>query len=237
MPKKADIESMPQQAERLKCGTRIERIYDELRDRICLLVYKPGTILKESDLAKEFNVSRTPMRQALQRLQFEQLVETKKAVGTVVTGYKFEALKNAYQVRIEILDMVANLAKRTYSQVDIDGMEKLLVRTATLNRAKDVHEYWSICNKIHEVLSRIIDNQTLYDICNSLYYKTSRNWFHFVDELWDQNIKTLYSEIEEEIKPMKIGDTKGTLMVRRNYILIFLSHMEYYRISNGTDFE
>jgi hypothetical protein len=116
-------------------------------------------------------------------------------------------------------------------------MDKLLVRTGSLNRAKDVHEYWSICNKIHEVLSRIIDNKSLFDICNSLYYQTSRNWFHCVDELWDQNIKTLYSEIEEEIKPMKIGDARGTLMVRRNYILIFLSLMEKYRIRNGTDFE
>ena len=217
--------------------SRIDEIYHEIRSRICLLNYQPGTILRETDLAKEFNVSRTPIRQVLQRLQFEELVETKKAVGTVVTEYTFETLKNAYQVRIEILDMVANLARRTYSQDDIDDMEKLIVRTAKLKDAKDVHEYWSICNKIHDVLSRIIDNKTLYDICNSLYYQTARNWFHFVEELWDQNLTSLYSEIEEEIKPMKIGDTKGTLMARRNYILIFLSHMEHHHTSNGRDFE
>lgn len=215
-------------------NSRAEEIYLELRERICLLNYEPGTILREVDLAGEFNVSRTPIRQALQRLQIEKLVETKKAVGSIVTGYSFETLKDAYEVRIQILDAVANTAHRPYNQRDIADMEKLHASAQKLARFRDLQEYWRINNQINEILGRIIDNTVLKSIHNSLYYQTARSWFQYVEKKWAENIDMLESEITEEIKPMKIGDTRGTLMVRRNYILLFLSIVDRDRLLHGT---
>jgi DNA-binding GntR family transcriptional regulator len=71
-------------------------MYKEIRDRICLLTYPPGTVLREADFANEFGVSRTPVRQVLQRLQFEGLVEAKNGVGTIVTGVQLSTFKDAY---------------------------------------------------------------------------------------------------------------------------------------------
>ena len=48
---------------------RFERLHAELRDRICLLEYAPGTRLSEEALAAEFGVSRTPLRRVLGRLE------------------------------------------------------------------------------------------------------------------------------------------------------------------------
>ena len=49
---------------------RFQALYRELRDRISLLQYPPGTALRESALADEFGVSRTPIRRALHQLEF-----------------------------------------------------------------------------------------------------------------------------------------------------------------------
>ena len=63
---------------------RIERIYAVLRKRICLLDYAPGERLREETLADEFDVSRTPIRRVLARLEDEGLVRSVHGVGTIV---------------------------------------------------------------------------------------------------------------------------------------------------------
>ncbi|MEM8689161.1 MAG: winged helix-turn-helix domain-containing protein [Pseudomonadota bacterium] len=63
---------------------RAKQIYEELRERICLLDYKPGEIIKERDLADEFGVSRTPLRRVLQMLENDGLIQSKQGHGTVV---------------------------------------------------------------------------------------------------------------------------------------------------------
>ncbi|MBV9219252.1 MAG: GntR family transcriptional regulator, partial [Methylobacteriaceae bacterium] len=52
---------------------RFERLYRTLRDRICLFDYPPGGRLSEEELAKEFSISRTPVRRVLGRLEAEGL--------------------------------------------------------------------------------------------------------------------------------------------------------------------
>lgn len=208
---------------------RVNHIYTELRDRICSLIYPPGTILKETDLSKDFDVSRTPIRQALQQLQFEGLVETKKAIGTVVSGFEFKDLEDAFSVRIEILEIIARLSNRAYTIDDISDMEMLIGEVEKLNGTKNIHAYYAICNKLNEILSRVIDNKAMQNICESLYYQTARCWFHLVEDLWEKNIVTLRDEIREEAKSMRLSDVKGVMMVRRNYILIFNSYMKKIR--------
>jgi DNA-binding GntR family transcriptional regulator len=137
-------------------------------------------------------------------------------------------------VRIQILDAITNTAHRPYNQSDITDMEKLHASAQNLKRYRDLQEYWRINNQINEILGRIIDNTVLKSIHNSLYYQTARSWFQYVEKMWDENIDMLESEIKEEIRPMKIGDTRGTLMARRTYILLFLSIMDRYRSLHET---
>jgi DNA-binding transcriptional regulator YhcF (GntR family) len=81
---------------------RFERIYGTIRDRICLLEYEPGTRLAEEDLAREFGVSRTPIRRVLSRLESEGLVESRHGVGTFVTDVDIDNLAQVFQLRMEL---------------------------------------------------------------------------------------------------------------------------------------
>ncbi|MEA3422623.1 MAG: GntR family transcriptional regulator, partial [Bacillota bacterium] len=57
-------------------------IYNELKRRIIELEYEPGSAINEKDLVNEFQVSRTPIREALLRLSQIGLVEMRPRVGT-----------------------------------------------------------------------------------------------------------------------------------------------------------
>ena len=90
--------------------TNIDHIYLELRERIAVLTYPPGTALSETRLAEEFGVSRTPIRQVLQRLEFDGLVEAQHGIGTIVSAIDFMYLKQVYALRLKLITLIAELA-------------------------------------------------------------------------------------------------------------------------------
>src|SRR3954466_8788246 len=89
---------------------RFERIYSILRDRICLLDYAPGSHLSEEELAQEFEVSRTPVRRVLARLEAAGLVPSVHGVGTMVTDVDIEELQQVYHLRLELALLIGKLS-------------------------------------------------------------------------------------------------------------------------------
>ncbi len=74
-------------------------------------VFKPGDRLVESDLAERFNVSRTPIREALQRLETQSLL-TRDGRSLIVSSLDHNQLAELYVVRAELEGLAANLAAR-----------------------------------------------------------------------------------------------------------------------------
>ena len=73
-------------------------IYREIKRRILFMEYAPGQILNENVLAKEFGVSRTPMREALLRLELEGFVVIKPRSGIRVRRLTEQDIRNLYQM-------------------------------------------------------------------------------------------------------------------------------------------
>ena len=72
-----------------------EAIKQILLRRICHLQYKAGDQLKEAELAREFGVSRTPVRDAINRISHYGLIASRNGVGTIVVGLSAEEIKAA----------------------------------------------------------------------------------------------------------------------------------------------
>lgn len=79
-----------------------ERAYDEVKRRIFDFHLMPGDRISESDLAQQIDVSRTPLRQALQRLQHEGFVEAIPKVGWVIPPLDFAKFDELYAFRVLI---------------------------------------------------------------------------------------------------------------------------------------
>lgn len=87
-----------------------ERIYDEVKRNIQNSHFKPGDVIREVDLCESFNVSRTPVREALQRLQYEGLIEAQGVRGLVVATLTREDIEEIYQLRLILEVSAVNLA-------------------------------------------------------------------------------------------------------------------------------
>ena len=87
-----------------------QSLYNGIRSRIYTLDYPPGEVLREEEIAQEFGVSRTPIRQVLQTLENEGLVTSKSGIGSIVTTVDLPALKEVYAFRIKLVEIVGELS-------------------------------------------------------------------------------------------------------------------------------
>lgn len=87
----------------------IDTIHREIRDRICYGYYATGQTLYETSLGREFQVSRTPIRQVLQRLALEQMAVTRTGVGTMVIEAGHADCVRTLAVKARMLGIVLDL--------------------------------------------------------------------------------------------------------------------------------
>jgi DNA-binding GntR family transcriptional regulator len=96
-----------------------ERVYRELKQRIVDCDMLPGEVVSEESLTDEFKTSRTPVREALLRLQREQLVVIYPRQGTFVSQISLKDIHEIYQIRLLIEPRVARMACRNIEAADI----------------------------------------------------------------------------------------------------------------------
>jgi DNA-binding GntR family transcriptional regulator len=185
-------------------------------------------MLHEERLAAEFNVSRTPIRQALQKLDFEGLVRTRNGVGTIVTGVDFKSFKNVYELRLKIAELIGEMSPRTCTAGDIEFVESLLERAESLNESRDPTEFWRVNHELQHQISRLIGNHALRWIHDLFYFQTARIWFDLVPDMWELEVKLLCSELNDVLRAMRAGDLKGVGYVRRNYIALGMIRVSRY---------
>jgi DNA-binding GntR family transcriptional regulator len=81
-----------------------------------------GTRLRQEALAEEFGVSRTPIREALRKLQASGLVELQPHRGALVRGPSAREIRDAYEVRAELEGLAAELAAQRIQHEQLDGL-------------------------------------------------------------------------------------------------------------------
>lgn len=104
--------------------------------------YRPGELLVETELAAELNVNSTPVRQALQRLDHEGLVETKNGVVTTVTGVDFQEFKDVSAFRLRLSEMIGDFSRPDRTSKALEEVEALVPRVEALLQSRDFAQFW-----------------------------------------------------------------------------------------------
>ncbi|MFT4065467.1 GntR family transcriptional regulator [Paraburkholderia sp.] len=201
-------------------------IYRVVRDRICSLHYPPGTLLGEGVLAEEFEVSRTPIRQVLQRLEYEGLVETKNGVGTIVSGVDFREYRDTYNFRLRLSEMLGDFCSPADAPQALERIERLIPRaTALSSQPRNFDEFWAILHELHFAINELIRNRELRQTHDRCYFQASRVWYNFAADLWDEEIEYLNRELEECCRALRAADMRALGLVQRNYISFGLARI------------
>ena len=146
-------------------------LVDELADRIRAAVMtgrlEIGTRLLQQSLAADFEVSRTPVREALRKLESEGLVEVIPNRGAIVRGPTAREIREAYLVRAELEGLAAELAAEWISGAQLHALEEAaaLFRTCTVTGDTPTAEAalaWTRANDaFHEIIQAAAANDQL----------------------------------------------------------------------------
>ncbi|MEZ5831633.1 MAG: GntR family transcriptional regulator [Dongiaceae bacterium] len=202
-------------------------VYEEVRNRICMLRYPPGHLIHENKLAQEFGISRTPVRQVLQKLEIEGFVETRSGIGTRVTGVNFAAFRDVYALRLKLAELIGELSPNVPTAAHVGAMQALFARAHQLRHTRDTEQFWQINHDRQGLIASLIGNSALRELYDSYYYRTARVWYEILAQLWDQQIDALCAELQDLIRAMQSGDPKAVAYVERN-------HLSYYMAMLGS---
>ena len=132
-------------------GKTKTKVYNLIRQEIQFMNMKPGAKIVEADLCKKFNVSRTPIREALKRLEEERLVNIYPQKGTYVSKIDFKLVKEVtYMRHIIETDIFIKLCEE---KMKVRGVveDKLLMMETSLKK-KDYKAYIRYDNSFHRAL-------------------------------------------------------------------------------------
>ena len=113
-------------------------VYEEVRQAIIELRLKPGEALREAAIAEQLGVSKTPVREALARLEQEGLVETTSFKGAVVSGYSPEDLQEIYELRELLEGAAARAAAASASDETLTRLASLVAESRELHAKDDL---------------------------------------------------------------------------------------------------
>jgi DNA-binding GntR family transcriptional regulator len=143
----------------IEASSRAERVYQRLREALQSGALKPGQRIMEVEVADWLAVSRTPVREALRRLEAEGMLRVEPRTGLVVASISRQAMLELYVMREVLEGTAARLCARHASEPEIIELEELVKREA---RLQGKYEALSRHNRLfHEAIHRGAHNRYL----------------------------------------------------------------------------
>jgi DNA-binding GntR family transcriptional regulator len=211
---------------------RFDRLFGEIRMRICTMDYPPGFLLREEVLAKEFDVSRSPIRRVLARLEFDGLVEIRHGVGSVVTTIDPDRLREVYAMRMELTALIGRMDPRPATAGTIAEMRRCQAAFRAMKGERDTAAFARSNIVYYEMLTELVGNSLLRDLLRKLFFLTSRMWLLRLPAMdWEQTMEDIAVEIEELIRAMETDDRHGLGLVARNHIFRSMTYLSQSRES------
>jgi DNA-binding GntR family transcriptional regulator len=210
---------------------RFDALYGALRERIVLLDLPPGADLKESRLAEEFGVSRTPIRRAIQALEVDGLVETKAGIGTFVTSFDLSSMKDSYALRMRLSELLGDFPPNYPVSSLSSEAEELLNRAKALTDNSDFRCLLKINNSLQDLSGRCTGNLELRSISERLYYRTIRIYYEMVKNghlSWDDEVVVTIEEVSDILKAVRANDGRGVGFVRRNNMWLAVNRISSF---------
>jgi DNA-binding GntR family transcriptional regulator len=203
-----------------------DSIFEKIRHRICLLDYPPGTILRESDLAMEFGVSRTPIRSVIQQLAHGGLVESKDGVGTLVTELSLSEIRDIYGMRIKLAECIGQMNPREISDKIKTTAHELQQRADLLTQQFNIVDYWLVNHDQHNLIGQVIGNSALKQMWDHFYFLVARIWYELARIDPENVADALVSETTEVARALDQGNAIALGLVQSNYISYGLAKIE-----------
>ena len=145
-----------------------QKVYRVLKTEIVKGFLEPGTKLLENKIAEEMQVSRTPVREAMQKLVAEGFVKTTPNQTMVVTEVSPEDVKEVLQIRGVLEGLAARIAAKKINRQEIVELENIISQMSLHVTKKDLSSYCQVDDEFHNLILNICGNKWIIQIRDNL---------------------------------------------------------------------
>ncbi len=150
-----------------------DQVFDHLENDILSGKYQRGEILTETKLSAELGVSRTPIREALRRLEQEHIIE-ESGKGSVVIGINEKDLEDIFMIRKSLECQVAALAAKNRTEEQLKQLREALEFQEFYLNKKDPDQIKLMDSRFHETLYKLSGSTAFYDTLVPLHKKIQK---------------------------------------------------------------
>jgi len=193
-----------------------ERTYKKIKERILFIEYKPGEKIFESDLVKELQISRTPIREALLILEKENLVECDDRLGFIVRRLNAGEIDEYFKIRglLEIYAVPLIIERITPSEIealDIDLREAESCPVDSGFRCIIRHNI-----QFHKLLWQSAKSEVFFRTIDSL--SNMFLWYRAIGFVDQKSVLTSIKEHKELLSAIKEKDAKSLKKITRRHL-------------------
>ena|GEM_PF-113869 len=163
-----------------------EKAYAEIRDRLIMLEIRPNEPLDDDALADELEMGKTPVREAIKRLEGDRLIVTYPRRGTFATGVDITDLAHISEVRALLEPLAARHAAERATPTEQKDLLELADRLEALDLATTGnHDLMQYDAQVHRAIYRVAGNPHLEDALVRHHNLATRIFCLFLDRLPD----------------------------------------------------
>lgn len=203
-----------------------DRIYSALKHRILTCSLQPGRRLMEKDLSQELGVSRTPLREALNRLALEQLVFLTPYRGYTVAPVLLDDIRKLSELRLIVESESAALAAERATEDDLRFLDKSAALSYQPGDRATYEQYLRDNSAFHQALVRSTRNERLESVVASVLDQIQRPLYLGLDTGLDPQAATAeHYELIEAVRKRDSSRARHVMadQIRRAEMRILIS--------------
>ena len=209
--------------------TRAEELRLQLADEIVRGALPPGAPLDETELARRFNVSRTPVREALRQLVASGLVDSQAHRGAVVARPSRDRLSAMFEAMAELEALCAGLAAERMQPAERHGLEAIHEELRVLSHAGNPERFHEVNERFHNAIYAGSQNGYIAEMTLATRVRVQpfrRAQFRNLGRLAKS-----HAEHDRVVVAIMRGDRTGAASAMRAHIELVRGEYEVYAVS------
>lgn len=193
-----------------------ELAYAQIKQRIISCEFRPGDAINEAQLTAALGLGRTPIHQALHRLEVEGMVTIMPRKGVMVTALSLNDVLDMIEVRVSNEQLCIKLAVERAHDSDIQAMRDILERTPALLAKHDVAGLMALDLRFHMSISAAAHNRVLAELLRNLHEKQARFWYLTLSE--NHHSERIYHEHLQILEALEQRDGDAAVAAVHHHI-------------------
>ena len=195
----------------------VARALDYIKSQILNFTLLPGMKISDDEIAKGLTMSRTPVREALNRLMDQGLVEARHNRGFIVKIFTKKEVEDNYILRESLECLAVRLAITMLDPDKIGTFQELLSTYPDVMKSNNLAQYNQVDEQFHHLIAKYSSNSALYDTLHNIQGRI--RIIRRYDHLRTTSFLETYEEHGEILKHMIQRDTQRAVEAMSQHIL------------------